>query len=113
MPIQSGCPSPVLISKIRPHTLIITDDAYLYYRAISHFTTKSVLQGRYLGCSVLSKNQVDDVHSGGEGFLDAPFSFTLGYPSSFAAEFLQRCPLTSNKAEQQLHNHYCVLKYSP
>jgi len=89
MPIQSQDACPVLFSKIRPHTLIISDDPYFYYRAISNFTTKSVLQGRYPGCSVFGKNQVDDVHRGGEGFLDAPFSFTLGYPSSFAAEFLQ------------------------
>jgi len=63
---------PVLISKITPHTHIISHDAHLHYRSISQFTTKWVLQGRYPGCSVLGKNQADDVHRGGEGFLDAP-----------------------------------------
>jgi len=39
--------------------------------------------------AVLGENQADNVHRGDKEFLDAPCSVTLGYPSSFAAEFLQ------------------------
>ena len=98
MPIQSQDAPPILISKITPHMHIISHNAHLHYRAISQFTTKWVLQGR---CSVLGKNHADDVHKGGEGFLDAPCSLIWDIHHS------------SNKAEQQLHNYYYVLKYSP
>lgn len=48
---KSRCP-PFLISKITPHTHIISHDAHLHYRAISHFTAKWVLQRKYPGCSL-------------------------------------------------------------
>jgi len=62
--------------------------------------------------SVRTKFLADDLQSGGGEFPNAPYSFTLGYPSSHVAEYLQQRYFMSEKEQQQLCNHYYILSYN-